>query len=439
LRPEARTRSGAAGPARNPVRARRAAPSALDPGRIAAALVLLGIATIPFDAAAGLVPGAGVAKAVWALAALGVALSLVLGERRPLPRLPLLAAIAFLSYAGLTYAWSLEPAATAQRVTTLILLALLSFTIVWLASGREERVRAAVAAYVAGALVAAAALAFERARGTGLPSWAMVRLTAFGLDQNDLACSLAIAVALLPALPGRARRPGPGRGPRAGPARRTDIRRGLGVALLALVLGTATLFPGSRAATAGLAVAAVATAYQLLEGVSRPTRLLFVVLLVLALWGTALLVLDRSTLGRIGLVDPSGASYTPTVRARVWRDAWDVFGRRPLFGVGIGSFAAVRERWTGNLARPAHSVFLGVLVEGGVVGLLLLLVVLAAAVAGAIRAPRRLRGPLLAAWAVWLVAASTLTWEFNKATWFLVGLSVAAGTARERVRGARQP
>jgi len=427
VRPDARTRSGSPGPARSPVRARRAASSTLDPGRIAAALVLLGIATIPFDAAAGLVPGAGVAKGVWALAALGVALSLVLGERRPLPRLPLLATIAFLAYAGLTYAWSLEPAATAQRVTSLVLLALLSFTIVWLAAGREERARAAVAAYVAGALVAAAALAVERVRGPALPPWAMVRLTAFGLDQNDLACSLAIAVALLPALPGGVRRRGPA-------ARRPDYGRAFVVGLLALVLGTATLLPGSRAATVGLALAAVATAYQLLEGVSRPTRLLFVALLVLALWGVALLVLDRSTLGRIGLVHPTGASYTPTVRGRVWRDAWDVFGRRPLFGVGIGSFAAVRERWTGNLARPAHNVFLGVLVEGGVVGLLLLLLVLAAAVAGALRAPRRLRGPLLAAWAVWAVAASTLTWEFNKATWFLVGLSVAAGTARERLR-----
>lgn len=403
---------------------RRGVAPAVDATVLAAGLVLLAIATIPFDAGAGLDPDLGLAKAAWGLAGLGAAASLVLGERRVVPRGALLGELLYVSYFTCTFLWSLAPDPTLDRIITLQLLFLLSVVVIWLGTRGQLWLRGIAAAYVVGAMVAALAILLQRVRGVPAPPWSPLRLTAFNVDPNELACSLAIAVALLPAcFAGRASRP---------------FLRLATIAPVTLILGTAALSTGSRAGTVGLGIAALVTGSQLVPKLSPAHRIAAALTVVGALWVFSLLAVDPTTLARLGLIHPMQASYVPSIRAQVWRDAWHVFGERPLFGVGLGSFAWVRHRWYGNVARPAHSVFVGALVEGGVLGALLLVIMLGAALYGAARAPRGVRVPLLAAWAAWFAAASTLSWEFSKVTWLLLGLSAAAGAMRRNAHLANK-
>jgi uncharacterized membrane protein YhaH (DUF805 family) len=129
-------------------------------------------------------------------------------------------------------------------------------------------------------------------------------------------------------------------------------------------------------------------------------------------------------------------------RLDVWRAALDGFEQEPLHGVGAGTFRQLwqRERPNTMVINDGHSLYLEVLAELGVVGLLLLV---AALLVPLVVAARRLRGAERHAHAAFLAAAAVLLihagvdwdwempalwmWFFGAAGVVLAGSSVRSG------------
>jgi len=102
------------------------------------------------------------------------------------------------------------------------------------------------------------------------------------------------------------------------------------------------------------------------------------------------------------------------------------FTQKPIMGYGTGGFkAAVRPY---GIYQVAHNSFLSVLVEQGIVGLLLYLTMIFAVVLAVCRLPRLERRFALVLLCTLGVTMLPLTWEANKAVWFV--LAALLGLAR---------
>jgi hypothetical protein len=125
-------------------------------------------------------------------------------------------------------------------------------------------------------------------------------------------------------------------------------------------------------------------------------------------------------------------------RLDIWHTALDAFRREPLHGTGAGTYAITwaRERPSPLKAEDAHSLYVELLSELGVPGLLLAVVAILAVMFGF---ARRMRGPerhlyaaLLATGAAWAVHAGIdWDWEMPAVTcwlWAFGGMAVAART-----------
>jgi O-antigen ligase len=103
------------------------------------------------------------------------------------------------------------------------------------------------------------------------------------------------------------------------------------------------------------------------------------------------------------------------LRLSVWRDALRLFRTRPITGTGLGTYDEMTYRLEGTTAEPffrrqgwhAHNVYLHVLAETGILGLLAWCYFWFAVVARLLAAWRRAEAPdrLIAAGALWAVFA----------------------------------
>jgi O-antigen ligase len=107
-------------------------------------------------------------------------------------------------------------------------------------------------------------------------------------------------------------------------------------------------------------------------------------------------------------------------RRNNWREGLDSFEEHPLLGVGGNMYRSIN-----SLGKVAHSSYLSVLVELGLIGLALFGTILAFAVIQAWGLPKWDSLFWLTSLLVWAIGASTLTWEYRKTTWLFLSLLVA--------------
>jgi O-antigen ligase len=130
------------------------------------------------------------------------------------------------------------------------------------------------------------------------------------------------------------------------------------------------------------------------------------VLVIVAVIGSSPLVRQRLVQGWEEFQSPGDTSMG--LRAVYWHNTVDVIAERPWLGHGTGTFEAAYERITsgrpgvyGHPIHDPHNQFMKIIAEQGLVGLLVFLGFLAAALRQRCSAPYRLMGlGVLAAWCV---------------------------------------
>ena len=292
---------------------------------------------------------------------------------------------------------------------------------IWELAKTPRALQGLMLAYVSGAYTAAVAtLLLFRHEAAELRRFAVG-----GVDPNDLAMKLALAVPMAWYLGSVYRKPW----------LRLFCRAYLPVGLLALGL------TGSRG---GLIVAFVALCIIPLSMERLTPGRLVSALAILMLTGIlAAAFVPDVVVNRLATTQNEVESAHFGGRFRLWVAGLHAFTFKPLMGYGTGGFIPAIYPLLGANSLVAHNSFISVLVEEGIVGLVLYCLMLYAAWAAVMRLPRRERRFGQVLMVAMLLALSPLTWEDVKPVWFilaaLVGLSQAlqgagAGRSSDRPR-----
>jgi putative inorganic carbon (HCO3(-)) transporter len=332
------------------------------------------------------------------------------------------AGVALFGWSAISATWA-ESAGTALSSTERYGLNILLIPIVVAAVRRREHVLWILTAFVAGAVFSTVD-GFLTSSSAG--SGGFGRLTGTVGDPNELAAVLVAAIPICLAL--------------AGTLRARPVLRALtlGAALLCLAGTINTLSRGGL-----LALGAVLLAAVLFGGRWRPQA-------------TALLVVTAlATVGYFGVIAPLAAQQRVTSadssgRTDIWTVGWRMVKAHPLNGVGSGNFqnaevhylqapGAITKNGANlivNVPHVAHNIYLEVLADLGIPGLLAFLGVVAAAIAATIKAARMFnrqddREMELIARSMFLVLVGFMTadiflsGEFAKQLWIAFAVSAA--------------
>ncbi len=352
----------------------------------------------------------------------------------------MLTLLALLAWVSISLAWSRDPSMGADIVWQWYIVVLL-FAIVATALVTPEHVRLVAAAFVVGAVVSVligfaggglvdSSSAIDRATETD------GRLQGGGGDPNYLAGGLIPAIAFAGALLGN--------------FRSALARWGLVASAGILALGLA-----ATQSRAGLIAAMVALAAALVVYRQRRLYVVAVVAAVASLAGMWFAV-NPDAWERTTSFDDGGAG-----RSELWGVARKMSADHPVVGVGLNNFRTRSSEYVrepGSLSdvaliterpRVVHNLYLELLAETGVVGLVLYLGAVLACMAAAAQAARRLdrlgeagvasiaRATLVGAIAM-LCAGFFISYATDARLWFLLGLGPALLTLARR-HEQRQP
>jgi O-antigen ligase len=391
---------------------------------------------VPFYAFGNLWLKAGFALA--GAAALGAALADRGGLKRLVQRYGamLLAVAGFAAWLGLSAVWSGQPAqAISEWLNALLAVSVLVVTVLVVRDvhGARLALGAFVLAGAFSALLGLSGLSTAPANPDALASVeAAGRISAGTGDPNVLAAALVATVALaLGMVPGS-----------RGPAR-------------AALLGAALLSAAGVAATqsrGGLVAALAAICVGVFLYRREIGRVLPIV--AIAVCGVAVyFAVAPSALERVTDYGDAGDG-----RSELWTVGWRAFGDHPVTGIGLNQFRIESSNYVlepGSLKfvrliaeRPVvvHNTYLQFLVETGIVGLALYLLVVWRCLSRLAAATRRLaaggvghevdmmRG-LLVAIAAMLAAGVFLSTGIDYKIWLLFGLAAALGVVALEPRG----
>jgi O-antigen ligase len=288
---------------------------------------------------------------------------------------------------------------------------MLVLLIIWELAPSRERVLALMMAYVLGCYVSAldTILVFRREAAV------LRRFSAGGGDANDLAMTLALALPMAWYLGMTYHRP----------IVRWICRGYIPIALFALGL------TGSRG---GMIVTMIALLIVPLSVTHLSPGKLASAVVLLGLAGVlAVAYIPENIVQRLASTSSEVEGGSLGGRFKLWKAGMHAFAHKPVWGYGASGFKAAITPELGDLAQVAHNSFISVLVEEGMVGLLLYLLMLFAVFRAVLKLPRPERRFALVVFIALCVAMSPLTWEDRKVAWFvlaaLLGLSRSYTTA----------
>jgi O-antigen ligase len=369
------------------------------------------VLVLPWDMYADL-PVVGSIPRLLGIVASGVGVLYILARRRVRPLSWFhVCVLLFLVWAGASTLWSIDSEATQTRFLTYLQLAVLVW-LIWEVAWSQQRIRALLGAYVLGVSVAAVATVYDYLAGAyaaGYPG----RFTGLDVNPNELGVTLAIGLPMAWYLNLSQRH-----------------RRFAWLWQLYLPLAiTAILLTASRGAFLTMLVAlAIIPATQ--GRLRLRTKVALSALAVGSLVAAAIVV-PETTLERLQTTREDIETGYFGNRGQIWRAGLDVAWEHPLVGVGAGTFGAAVEPSL-NFQWSSHNVFLGILVEDGVVGLCLFLAVIAAAFAAVRPLPRLPRWFGIALLLALGVGSLSLEWGYRKQFWFVLGIVAAEGALRPR-------
>jgi O-antigen ligase len=129
--------------------------------------------------------------------------------------------------------------------------------------------------------------------------------------------------------------------------------------------------------------------------------------------------LPQSTLERLTTAGSSISSGDLGGRVFIWKTALSFFVAHPYLGIGSGAFPAVSD-----FKSVVHNTFLSVLVETGIVGFILFMVILFIVFYRSIHQSKQFVYLWITVLAIWSIGVFTLTWERNKPTWLFLSFVI---------------
>jgi O-antigen ligase len=364
---------------------------------VAYAALWIFIFAVPWDRLITL-PGVNIVTKVTGIVALGMtSLAIVMSGKVRRWRTFHIAAFLFVVWAGVGV-WFVQKGAIPQKFYTFVQL-LVMLWMVWELAPTLSRLRGLLAAYVFGACIPALGTIFLYLERHG----ELRRFSAGGADANSLAMTLAIAMPIAWYLSITSEKP----------TWRWIYRAYLPLGLLASAL------TGSRG---GMLAWMVALLIIPLTMTLSPGRMA-AVLGMLALSGSLIVayVPDR-IVQRLGSTTSSVESVNFGGRFRLWVAGVHAFEAKPLMGYGTGAYITAITPEVGADALVAHNSFLSVLVEEGIIGLLLFVIMLSSVFFAVLHLPKTERRFGLVLLATVGTAMLPLTWEHRKAVWFVTSV-----------------
>jgi O-antigen ligase len=281
---------------------------------------------------------------------------------------------------------------------------------IWEVARTRGRLLSLMFAYVMGCYLAAfqTMLMYHRTGGS------LRRFAAGNVDPNDLAMTMALAIPMAWYLAAAYRKP----------ILRWICRGYLPVGVLALGL------TGSRGGLLCGMFALTIVPFTMLR--LTPGRLVMTITLLFLSGGLAVAYVPEKIVQRLATTSTEVEDLSLGGRFRLWKAGMNAFADRPLMGYGTGGFIRAITPQLGTGSQVAHNSFISVLVEEGLIGLILYLLMFLAAYRAVRRFPLLERRFGLVLLGTTLVAMMPLTWEDRKSVWvvlaILVGLSQALRT-----------
>lgn len=357
-------------------------------------------------------PGLYIVTRATGMLAVGLTLlAIVMSGRVRRWRLFHVAALLFVAWAGIGV-WILRPVSIPLKYYTFVQL----FVVLWMMwelGSTPKRQRGLFMAFLFGAFVPALATVLLYLREAG----ALRRFSPGGADPNSLAMTLALAIPIAWYLSMTTRRP---------------LLRWLYRAYIPLGLLAATL-TGSRG---GMLAAMVALLVIPLTITLSPGRLAAAIGLLALSGALVVAYVPDSVAERLSSTGSEVERLDFGGRFKLWRAGLNAFAMRPVLGYGVGGFIPAITPELGSKALVAHNSFLSVLVEEGMVGLFFYLTMLLSVFFSILRLPRLERRFGLVLLATLGTALLPLTWEDQKAAWFIMAALI--GMSQLSVRGPRE-
>ena len=326
--------------------------------------------------------------------------------------------LAFTAWSALSLFWTVDFESTVTRLGTYGLL-LIFFALIWELATTVARVQGLIISYVFGAGLASVATIYNYATGRttsqqmGL-GWETYRYSVDGVNADELGLIVALSI------------------PMALYLLTVTKNRWLNALCWAQVIAgiTAILISATRGALFAVTVGMIMMAGPTLTHISRMQRGIAVIACI-ALVSSAVFVVPKTSLDRILSTGTEVTEGTLTHRTVIWAAGMEVFRDHPFLGVGAGAYGPATVKIV-NIPLIAHNTFVSVLVELGVFGLLMLLMLLASMFYGALRMQYIERRFWFALLMTWVIGVCSLTWEYRKITWLLFGLLAASLYAKNR-------
>ncbi len=311
----------------------------------------------------------------------------------------------FVLWNALSLFWTMAGDRTEQQVKTYVQLALLAW-ILWDLYTTPKALRMALQAYILGAYVTVGSTILNYLAGQKISAYEE-RYAGSNVNANDLALILALAIPLAWHL-----------AVSAGKGRKFSLFPLLNYAYVPAAFFAIMLTAGRTA------LFALVPAFVYIVATANRLKLLYRILILAAVVGILPLV-PQSTTDRLATTPDSISQGDLGGRGRLWLGSWAIFSEHPLLGVGSGSLKI-------DLGAVAHNTFLSVLGELGLIGFSFFIAMLAIVAYQAANQPKWLSWLWLTVLAIWVIGASTLTWEYRKTTWFFLSLIVISASLFQR-------
>jgi O-antigen ligase len=311
--------------------------------------------------------------------------------------------LAFFVLNIISYLWSLNTAHTIERIKTYSQIFLL-ILILWELYQKPADLRAGLQAYIFGAFVAIASTISNYISGATAVAYE-TRYSATGINAVDLALLLSLGLPLAWHLFITADK------------KKNLILRLINLSYLPLAI-FATFLTGSRTGLFAIIPAIIFVFWPKRANFGRLVQSFIVlVILLLVLWS----LIPVGTISRLDTVVASISSADFGSRGFLWREAFTLFLAHPILGNGSGSV-------TVTIGSEAHNIFISILAETGLIGIILFLSIIAIVFNEIIKLPKGYSGLWLAVIFIMLIGTSLLSWEFRKVTWVLLSFAIIQGS-----------